>query len=55
MRGVDGKVVMYKARLVVKGYNHKPSSNYKETFSTIAMPKYIIILLSVLAHFDYEI
>ena len=54
-RGVDGKVETYKARLVAKGYIQKPSFDYTKTFSLVAMFKSIIIVLSIMAHLDYEI
>ena len=54
-RGVDGNVETYKARLIAKGYSHKPSFNYTKTFSLLAMFKSIITLLSIMTHLDYEI
>ena len=45
----------YKARLVAKGYNQKVGIDYEETFSPEAMLKSIRILLSITAHYDYEI
>ena len=45
----------YKARLVAKGYNQKVGIDYEETFSPVAMLKSIRILLSIAAHYDYEI
>ena len=45
----------YKARLVAKGYNQKTGIDYEETFSPVAMLKSIRILLSIAAHYDYEI
>ena len=53
--GPSGKVETYKARLVAKGYNQKAEINYEETFSSVAMLKSIRILLSIAAHYDYEI
>ncbi|KAL6336164.1 hypothetical protein AAG906_011046 [Vitis piasezkii] len=54
-RGVDGKVETFKARLVTKGYNLKHGFDYEETFSPVAMIKFIKILLSIATHLDYEI
>ncbi|XP_075103658.1 uncharacterized protein LOC142178232 [Nicotiana tabacum] len=54
-RGVDGKVQILKARLVAKGFTKKEGIDYEETFSPVAMLKSIRILLSIAAHYDYEI
>ena len=54
-RGIDRKVETFKAWLVVKGYTQKEGFNYEETFSLVAMIKSIRILLSIVAHKDYEI
>ena len=51
----NGKVETYKPRLVAKGYNQKAGIDYEETFSPVAMLKSIRILLSIVAHYDYEI
>ena len=39
----------------MKGYKQKECINYDETFSPVAMLNSIRILLSIAAHFDYEI
>ncbi|GAB2283344.1 hypothetical protein Dimus_039591 [Dionaea muscipula] len=52
---MDGKVETYKARLVAKGFTQKEGIDYEETFSPVAMLKSIRILLSIVAHLDYEI
>ena len=54
-RGIDEKVETFKARLVAKAYKQKEGIDYEETFSPIAMLKSIRILLSIAAHYDYEI
>ena len=51
-RGVDGKVETYKARLVAKGFTQKKGIDYDETFSLVAMLKYIRILLVIVCHYD---
>ena len=53
--GADGRVETYKARLEAKGYTQKEGIDYEEIFSLVAMLKSIRILLSIAAHFDYEI
>ena len=54
-RGVDGKVEIYKARMIAKGYSQKPGFDYEETFAPVAMLKSTKILLSIVAYLDYEI
>ena len=53
--GSDGKVETYKARLMVKGYCQRQGVGYEETFSPVAMLKFIRILLVITAHYDYEV
>ena len=53
--GSDGRVKTFKARLVAREYTKKEGIDYEETFSPVAMLKSIRILLSITAHFDYEI
>ncbi|KAL0448437.1 UNVERIFIED_CONTAM: Retrovirus-related Pol polyprotein from transposon RE2 [Sesamum latifolium] len=53
--GADGEVTTFKARLVTKGYTQRPSVDFEETYSSIAMAKSIRILLAISAYYDYEI
>ena len=43
-RGVDGNVETFKA-IVAKGYIEKEGVDHEETFSPLAMPKTIFVLL----------
>ena len=52
---MEGNVITYKARLVDKGYRQKKGVDYDETFSPVAMLKSIRTLLTIAAHYDYEI
>ena len=54
-RGIDGNVETFKTRLVAKGYTQKEGIAHEETFFPVAMLKSIRILLSIAAHYDYEI
>ena len=45
----------YKARLVAKEYNQKVGIDYEEISSPVAMLKFIRILLSIAAYYDYEV
>ena len=46
-RGIDGKVKIYKAHLVVKGYRQYYSIDYNKTYSPMAMLKSIQIMLKI--------
>jgi len=52
---MEGNVQTYKARLVAKGYRQRQGIDFDETFSPVAMPKSIRILLAIAAYHDYEI
>jgi hypothetical protein len=51
----DGNVHIYKARLVAKGFKQIHGIDYDKTFSPVMMLKYVRILLTIVACFDYEI
>ncbi|WVZ70731.1 hypothetical protein U9M48_019374 [Paspalum notatum var. saurae] len=51
----DGNIHIYKSRLVAKGFRQIQGVDYDETFSPIAMLKFIRILLAVAAYHDYEV
>ena len=53
-RRVDGKVEIFKGRLVAKGYTQREEIDYEEIFSLVAMIKSIRMLLSIVASFNYE-
>ena len=40
---------------MAKGYTQKEGIDHEETFLPVAMLKFIRILLSITAHYDYEI
>ena len=52
---MDGKVQMYKARLVTKDYCQRQGVDFDETFSFVAMIKSIRIMLAIATYHDYEI
>ena len=50
---MDG--LIYKGRLVAKGFKQIHGIYYDETFSPVAMFKSIRIMLAIAAYHDYEI
>ena len=54
-KDADGKVETYKIYLVIKRYYQYYGIDYDEIFSSVAMLKSIRIMLTIVAHFDYEI
>ena len=54
-RKSDGTIDRYKARLVAKGYAQKAGVDYGETFAPVAKFSAIRALLSMAAHYDFEI
>eukprot|EP00253_Pinus_taeda_P025815 PITA_25815 len=51
----EGKVEKYKARLVVKGYSQVPIIDFGDVFSPIAKVASIVLFLSVVVAFDFEV
>ena len=49
----DGNITVYKARLVAKGFGQVQGVDYDETFSPIAMLKFVRIRLEIAAFYDY--
>ena len=45
----------FKSRLIAKGFTQKEEIDYDKKISSVAMLKSFWILLSITAHFDYEI
>ena len=54
-RGIDGKVETYKICLIVNGYHQYYGIDYEEIFSSVAMLNFILIMLVIVTHMDYEI
>ena len=52
---MEGNVVTYKERLMVKGYRQRQGAGYDETFSLVPMLKSIRIFLAIFDNYDYEI
>lgn len=52
---MDGKVHIFKAWLLVKGFTQTPRVEYDETFLLIAKIKSIRIMVAIVAFHDYEI
>ena len=48
-------VETYKVRIVAKGFRQRQGVDYEETLSPVAMLKSIRILLTIAAHYDYEV
>jgi hypothetical protein len=51
----DGNVTVYKAWFVAQGYRQVQGVDYDETFSPVAMLKYVRIMLAIAMFYDYEI
>ena len=54
-RDSNDQVERHKARLVVKGSNHKEEINYTETFSLIFTKDSFRIIMAIVVHYDLEL
>lgn len=52
---LDGSIERYKTRLVVTGYTQTYGIDYQETFSLIAKPNIVKVLLSLVANLDWPL
>ena len=52
---MDGNVHTFKVRLVAKGFKQTHGIDYDETFLPVTILKSILILLAIVAYYDYEI
>ena len=53
--GPNGKVDIYKARLVAEGYSQNEDIDYEKIFPPVAMITSIKMLLAIAIYLDYEI
>ena len=48
-------IEIYEARLVAKRFTQKEEIDYKKTFSLVSKKYSISIILTLIAHFDFEL
>ena len=54
-RGPDGKVVRYKARWVVRGFEQREGLDYNETFASVVKPMSYKAILAIAAAMDWDL
>ena len=50
-----GNIEIYKARLVAKGFTQNEGIDYNETFSPVSKKDSLLIIMTLVAHFDLEL
>ena len=50
-----GNIERHKARLVAKGFNQREGIDYTETFSLVSKKDSLLIIMALVAHFDFDL